>query len=283
MSADDVLEWGGFDLQNGLLKFRYETLLHHADGEDRLRLTHQREEEKQPHVGVLTSTFAECMGISQCSTPEDAISMYTEKQVNHTRNESILILGCGNSKFGEQLLIHSFVGPVLQIDISSKIIQLMTQRYEQYLRGTSVKRIELIVDDARRLTAVCPDSVGGGVVDKGLIDVLHCSMGMIPSTKDSSIKIDDEDENNPIRQIVDSVHRVLQPSRPFIFFSRSDPDYILRRTLGTGSLNMNNHVRTKWKDVQVHNMVDLGVLMYRFVKAEPTQDDAAKMKKKRRQ
>ena len=282
MSADDVLEWGGFDLQNGLLKFRYETLLHHADGVDRL-LAHQQKEEKQQHREVLTSTFAECMGISQCSTPEDAISMYTEQQLNHTRDQSILILGCGSSKVGEQLLINSFVGPVLQIDVSSKIIQLMTQRYEQYMSGTSVKRMELIVDDARRLTAVCPDSVGGGVLDKGLIDVLHCSMGMIPSTKDGSAKIDDEDENNPIQQIVDSVHRVLQPSRPFIFFSRSDPDYILRRTLGTDHMNMNKDIRKKWKNVQVHNMVDLGVLMYRFVKAEPTQDDGAKIKKKRRQ
>jgi len=281
MDAEDVLEWGGFDLQNGLLQFRYETILHHSNGVDRLLETQQQHQHDE-NRGVTTSTFAECMGLSQYSTPEDAIARYTEhQQMNHNRNESILILGCGSSKVGEQILMNSFVGPILQIDISSKIIQLMSQRYEKYMSGTSVKRMELIVDDARKLTAICPDSVGGGVVDKGLIDVLHCSMGMIPSTTDTTME-KDEDDNNPIQQIVDSVHRVLQPSRPFIFFSRSEPEYMLRRTLGADHLNINNGIQKKWKDIQVHKMVDLDVLLYRFVKAEPTPAYDNKTKKRRR-
>ncbi len=284
MEVEETLEWGGFDLENGLLQFRYETILHCRDGGDKLVLVHQQDDEEHKYRGVQTSTFAECIGASQFSTPEDAISRYAERQqqMNQRRNETILILGCGNSKVGEQLLINSFVGPILQIDVSSKIINLMSMRYEKYMSGASVKRMELIVDDARRLTAVCPNSVGGGVVDKGLIDVLHSSLGILPSIKEnSSFERGEDDTLNPIQQIVDSVHRVLQPSRPFIFFSLSEPEYILQRTLGTNHLNGNCSIRKKWKDIQVLKMVDLGVLLYRFSKAEPIRDNAKKKKKGR--
>jgi hypothetical protein len=53
----------------------------------------------------------------------------------------------------------------------------MTQRYQKYFREASVKQMELIVDDARGLTLLSSESVGGGVLDKGLVDVLHCSTG----------------------------------------------------------------------------------------------------------
>ena len=65
------------------------------------------------------------------------------------------------------------------MDVSSKMIQLMTKRYEKYLTEASIARMEFIVDDAKGLTSLSPNSVGGGVVDKGLIDVLHSSTGMI--------------------------------------------------------------------------------------------------------
>lgn len=276
VDADSVVEWGGFDMHD-LLQFRHETILHYSDGVDKLLIqSHQEEKNRELH----TSTFAECMGISQLPTPEEAILKYTEQTSNNHRGETILILGCGNSKVGEQLLVNSFVGPILQIDISSKVIHLMAQRYEKYMSETSVKRMELIVDDATRLTAISPDRVGGGVIDKGLIDALHCSLGIISSTQNSVEK--DDEAINPIHQIVDSVHRVLQPSRPFIFFSRSEPEYILRRTLGTDILNANDKIRKKWKDVQVLKMADLGILLYRFVKAETSPDDSDKKKKKKR-
>lgn len=282
MEVEETLEWGEFDLQNGLLQFRYETILHCRGEGDKL-VVHQQDDKEHKNRGVHTSTFAECIGASQFSTPEDAISRYTEQQqqMNQRRNETILILGCGNSKVGEQLLINSFVGPILQIDVSSKIINLMSMRLEKYMSGASIKRMELIVDDARRLTAVCPSSVGGGVIDKGLIDVLHSSLGILPYIKEnSSIERGEDDILNPIQQIVDSVHRVLQPSRPFIFFSRSEPEYMLQRTLGTELGN--SSIRKKWKDIQVLKMVDLGVLLYRFAKAEPIRDDDTKKKKKGR-
>lgn len=233
MTSDEVFEWGNFDLQDGLHEFRYEKLL--LPGDD---ANNQNEQQQQgDDDNVQTSTFAECMEISQLSTPDEASDKYEEQQAKKENNESILLLGCGNSKFGEQLLMNSFVGPVLQIDICSKVMQLMTQRYQKYLTEAASKRMEFIVDDAQGLTALSPDSVGGGVLDKGLIDVLHCSAGMLSADNGGYMGASHDDDKDPIRQIVDSVHRVLQPSRPFVFFSRSGPEYILRRTLGTVHLD----------------------------------------------
>jgi len=124
--------------------------------------------------------------------------------------------------------------------------------------------MEFIVDDARGLTALSSDSVGGGVLDKGLIDVLHCSIGKFSD----DCNITTAEETNPIRQIVDSVHRVLQPSRPFIFFSRSEPEYILRRTLGTQHVSSDSRIERHWKEIKVLKLVDLEILLYRFVKAD---------------
>jgi len=269
-----VFEWGDFDLQNGLMEFRYEKLLHHVDGANQI--------DEQQGNDVQTSTFAECMGISQLPTPEEAIERYEEHQTNKERNESILLLGCGNSKVGEQILMNSFIGPVLQIDICSKVMQLMTQRYKKYLTEAASKRMEFIIDDAKGLTALSPDSVGGGVLDKGLIDVLHCSAGMLSTDNGGFMGASYDDDKSPIRQVVDSVHRVLQPSRPFLFFSRSEPDYVLRRTLGTVHLDSKKGVRRKWSEIQVLKLVDLDVLLYRFVKADNIVTRGSRQKNMRR-
>ncbi|KAL3761722.1 hypothetical protein ACHAW5_005973 [Stephanodiscus triporus] len=243
MSPDDVNEWGGFDL-HGLLQFRYETLLHYRGGASASKLFVEQQQQQQGEVH--TTTLSECMNISQFSTVEEAIERYEELQRQTTadknicNNESILLVGCGNSKVGEQILMSSFVGPVLQIDISSKIIQLMTQRYQKYFSKASVKRMELIVDDARELTALSYESVGGGVLDKGLVDVLHCSTGNYDDNEAS--------EENPIRKLVEK------------------PEYILKRTLGTVDLNSDKRIRQKWKEVQVLKLAELEILLYKFVK-----------------
>ena len=265
MSSDDVHEWGGFDLQNGLLEFRYETVLRHS--KDDKHQQHYSEEENHGASSVHTSTFAKLMNVSQLSSPEEAIAKYNQQQTDDAEsssNESMLLLGCGSSKVAEQILINSFIGPVLQLDISSKVINLLTKRYERYISAASVQRMQFMVDDAKGLTSLPPESIGGGVFDKGLLDVLHLSSGPVDEYTM------DDDNNNPIPQIVQSVHRVLQPSRPFVFFSRSNPEYMFKRAFGTDDLEYDSdEVFEKWKDVEVIRLVDHDMLLYRFVKAEP--------------
>jgi hypothetical protein len=67
---------------------------------------------------------------------------------------------------------------------------------------------------------------------------------------------------------------VLQPSHPFVFLSRSEPEYILKWTLGTVNLNSDRRIRQRWKEVQVMKLVDLEILLYRFVKADPSRKQA---------
>lgn len=254
MSADDCHEWGDFDL-NSLLNFRYQEV----DTGDLAGSQTQR---------PMQSTFSQWMGIQQHISPEEASRVYQEQSTDgaNVSNESILLLGCGNSKLGEQLLVNSFQGPVVQLDVSSKVIQIMTQRYQKYLREAAVKRMHFVVDDAATgLTALEHESVGGGVVDKGLLDVLHCSMGKMESNDTTNTSTEsDGDSQHPIQTIVESVHRVLQPSRPFLFFSRTGPEYMLKRIFGQDSTNQ---IRRNWSDVNVVHLVDLNVLMYRFIKA----------------
>lgn len=254
MSPDDCHEWGDFDL-NSLLNFRYQEV----DTGDLAGSQTQR---------PMQSTFSQWMGIQQHISPEEASRVYQEQSTDgaNVSNESILLLGCGNSKLGEQLLVNSFQGSVVQLDVSSKVIQIMTQRYQKYLREAAVKRMHFVVDDAATgLTALEHESVGGGVVDKGLLDVLHCSMGKMESNDTTNTSTEsDGDSQHPIQTIVESVHRVLQPSRPFLFFSRTGPEYMLKRIFGQDSTNQ---IRRNWSDVNVVHLVDLNVLMYRFIKA----------------
>jgi hypothetical protein len=323
MTYDMVNEWGDVDLSSALLQFSYQrvpiSLLpsssssdnnegHDGSGDDS-RLKSYSSQQEIISATTNTTTFANWMDVTQLSSPEEAIERYKQHQLsnidqdnnnnssssssnNNTKsnnNEAILILGCGNSKLGEQLLINSFIGPIYQLDISSKLIQLMTQRYQKYLSETSVKRMEFIVDDATTgLTSLEPECVGGGVVDKGLLDVLHCAEGRI---------LDDDEENDDdvVRKIMKSVHNVLQPSRPFIFFSRSEPQWMLRRALGKdeytdlvddiinsrGSKHYQQqkqqHRRRRrkrlWKDIEVVKLVDYDLLLYKVVKAEEGDND----------
>lgn len=123
-----------------VLQFGYETILHCSNGVDKLLIqSHEEEKNRELH----TCTFAECMGISQLPTPEEAILRFTKQNSNNHHSETILILGCGNSKVGEQVLINSVICPILQIDVSSKGINLMAQHYEKYMSGILVKWMEL--------------------------------------------------------------------------------------------------------------------------------------------
>ncbi len=138
------------------------------------------------------------------------------------------------------------------------------------------------MDDASTgLTSLEPCSVGGGVVDKGLVDVLHCSAGpMIQREGDTN---DGHEEEDVIQSIMSSVHNVLRPSRPFVFFSRSEPQWMLRRVLGRDGYDVLMNVgedsqrrrRSKvlWKDVEVVKLVDYDLLLYKLVKAEEGNDD----------
>ena len=255
-SPEDCIEWGGFEL-NDIVNFKYEHVSIDNDGStDRI----ESEGSNSSGTSVKSTSLSQWLNIPQHSSPEEASMTYQQHKLSTgptSQNDTILLLGCGNSKMGEQLLVNSFQGPFLHLDVSSKVIQCMTQRYERYLKEASVQRMEFIVDDATSLTSLQDCSVGGAVIDKGLFDSLHCSL--------PNIHFNDDDNEDPIKSIVESVHRVLQPSRPFVFFSRSGPEFMLKRTFGDGLEG--DERRRLWSDVSVVQLVGLDAMMYRFTKA----------------
>ena len=122
------------------------------------------------------------------------------------------------------------------------------------------------MDDATSLTSLQDNSVGGAVIDKGLFDSLHCSLPNIHFS-------DDDEEEDPIRSIMESVHRVLRPSRPFVFFSRSGPQFMLKRTFGDGLEG--DERRKLWSEVSVVQLVGLNAMMYRFIKANESDSSVS--------
>ena len=72
---------------------------------------------------------------------------------------------------------------------------------------------------------------------------------------------------------MESVHRVLRPSRPFVFFSRSGPQFMLKRTFGDGLEG--DERRKLWSDVSVVQLVGLNAMMYRFIKANESDSSVS--------
>ena len=302
LDAADVREWGDFDLERGLRgRFRCETVLHwHGGGGGGSgsgataggRPREERGPSSPPPPREHETTLAECLDVRQWQTPEDALDRYNERATAEGSNEAILLLGCGTSRMGEQMLRQSFEGPVVQLDVSPKAIELLTRRYQKYLEGATTRRMEFVVDDARGLTALGPASIGGGVLDKGLIDDLHVAdrgVGLLDDDDDDhhgdgGARTPAGGDDDDVRRIADSVHRLLRPGRPFAFFSRSGPEYVLRRTLG--SARWTEAVGTRWRDVRVLELAELQVLLYRFVKAEedaaPEEEAAPRIRPRRK-
>lgn len=284
LTPDDCIEWGGFDVTD-LLTFRCERVPFDGDADDGRDDVADGASSPSSYM-----TLAECLDVRRHSSPEDASAAYQRRRANNNHNhpsnnssdnnnsennDAILLLGCGNSKMGEQLLVNSFEGPFLHVDVSSRVVSSMTTRYERYVKEAAVRRMEFIVDDAAEgLTSLEPRSVGGAVVDKGVFDALHCSLPNINVQEEEEMRM--SGSSSPIRRIMDSVHRVLRPSRPFVFFSRSDPEFMLRRVFGDG-IGADER-RKRWGDISVMKLTDLNVMLYRLVKADESGQQSASKK-----
>lgn len=168
---------------------------------------------------------------------------------NGTKDEPILILGCGNSKLGEDLLANAWRGPVLQVDCSSRVVESLSVRCAAYLESGDMLVLQ---DDATMLSAV-EDETFHSVFDKGLLDAIFCV-----------------DDYPHCFQIMKSVHRVLKPRSTFCGLSFSRPEFILPKLLLPPDAAANwkhaQMVLKLWKHVEIRQL-DY-IYLYRFTKAE---------------
>jgi hypothetical protein len=129
---------------------------------------------------------------------------------NASEQQSILILGSGTSPFGEDLLLHHWKGPIIQVDWSSRLVEYLFKRYPQEIASGNMIAIQ---DDATVLSAL-NDGTVHSVWDKGLLDALFCT-----------------DAYSMMTSTLSSVHRVLRPNGTFCTLSLSHPEFLLPKLL----------------------------------------------------
>lgn len=161
--------------------------------------------------------------------------------------QPILVLGCGNSRFGQQILEYGCRGPIVHVDASSRVIHDMKLRCKE----EKLNNLLFVQDDAAVLSALQPNTMAAAV-DKGMVDAIFCS-----------------DDYETCWEMIKSTHRVLQNGGVFACFSFSQPDYILPKILlPSERFNTQRHLRqvvNMWDAVQVQQL-DF-IYSYRFIKA----------------
>lgn len=175
-------------------------------------------------------------GSKRSSTLEETLCVQPESE----GDQPVLLLGCGNSRLGEDLLENQWKGPILQVDISERAIQALSIRCEKWMQNGDMN---LIQDDATTLSNI-PDGSVHGVLDKGLIDALYCAR-----------------EFDQCMEILQAVHRVLLPGGVFGFFSFSRPQYLLDSLPPIPTKN--------WSEQDCRLLPS--ILLYRFVKTPRPQ------------
>jgi len=229
LGPSDVFEWGNLTLED-LNRYTYRQIQY--DDHDQ---TFKAEERINSQT---TTTLGETLGVNPLA-PSD---------------EPILMLGCGNSKLGEDMIEAGWRGPLLQVDVASRVIDSMSQRCAAQQQTGD---IQLIQDDATVLSAFDDNHVPAAI-DKGLVDALFCA-----------------NEYQQCYNVMKSVHRVLKPNGVFCCLSFSRPEFLLEKLL----LSKNQKNVTQWQDVQIRQLDS--ILLYRFQKADKTIIRKSKHRRRR--
>jgi ubiquinone/menaquinone biosynthesis C-methylase UbiE len=166
-------------------------------------------------------------------------------------DEPILVLGCGNSKFGEDMNEAGWRGPLVQVDVASRVVESMSQRCGKL---QSSGDMQFVQDDATVLSAFS-DAKAVAAFDKGLLDALFCA-----------------NEYQQCHDVMRSVNRVLQPGGVFTFCSFSRPEFLMEHLLlpahGVVNAKSRNATKNIWGDIQIRKL-DF-IFLYRFQKADKT-------------
>ena len=176
--------------------------------------------------------------------------------------QSILMLGCGNSKLGEEMIVEGvFNGPIIQVDVSSNVVETMRQRCSDLVSKGSMSFVH---DDATELSAF-RDGMIDACLDKGLIDAIFCA-----------------EDFQQLNKIQHTVSRVLRPGGSFVFFSFSRPEFVLPKLLVPDESLVQGYLdigkRMPWKNIEIQQLPN--IMMYKMQKNESTDTIDAQAKER---
>jgi ubiquinone/menaquinone biosynthesis C-methylase UbiE len=227
LGPQDSFEWGGVGLDD-VWEYQHKRLDHYYH-HDNTHAGDASNNATSAGSALLTTTLAETIGVAP----------------HADRDQPLLMLGCGNSRLGEEMIDRGWRGPLIQVDVSNRVIDSMSQRCGHYIQQG---HMNFIHDDATELSAFRKDMMHA-CLDKGLIDALFCA-----------------DEYEQCQKVLKSVHRVLQPGGTFVAWSFSRPEFLLPKCLD----NNTKKTQALWQEIQVHELPQ--IMLYKFQKKEAKDD-----------
>jgi SAM-dependent methyltransferase len=158
-----------------------------------------------------------------------------------SRDESrILILGCGNSTLGEDMMRDGWKGEIVNVDFSEAVISQMKAKYNDAFysnlygeQGSSaIRKMQFICADVTERLPFSSESFDL-IICKGSFDAVLCG--------------------SKVRGVVAELHRVLARGHGIFFLvTNGNPDSRLEY------LEHKNDINHYWQGVNVHTVPPLG-------------------------
>jgi SAM-dependent methyltransferase len=237
MGPDEVFEWGEIRASD-LHKYTYRLVSY-----DPLWVlpssSDSHKSNDPPVVGdPIETTLSESLGVPEQGDTE----------------QPVLILGCGNSRFGEDMVEqYGWKNrPIVQLDIADRVIQHMTKRCAQHIASGDMLVVQ---DDANVLSAIT-DQIVASIFDKGLLDAIFCT-----------------DDYQQCFDIMTAAHRVLKPGGTMNVLSFSRPQFILKHLILPPDKFIQYQkalklIQERW-EIQIRLLES--IYWYRFTKKIPTK------------
>lgn len=238
LGPTDVNEWGRIGLEQ-LSKYRYQPVS--LSTEQRMAWGIPTNSSNKKEDPTNDDNDAKTDNAYIHTTWGETLQAYPQASAD----EPILIVGSGNSVLGEEMLQAEWRGPIIQVDISSRVCDAMSIRCAPHL---PTGNMQIVQDDATLLSAIA-DAKVKAVVDKGLLDALFCA-----------------DEYTQVTDCLRAAHRVLEPGGCLVTFSFSQPDFFLAQLMMHRQQTQRQRPLS-WHSVQVR-LLD-SIYLYRFQKPLP--------------
>jgi SAM-dependent methyltransferase len=152
---------------------------------------------------------------------------------------STLILGCGNSSFGEDMLRDGWTGKIVNVDFSSVVIEQMESKYDDaFYEGlwpgkdsATVNKMEYVCADMTQELPFSDESFDL-IVCKGSFDAILCSAGSVAN----------------IRFLTEECARLLTARGVFFLVTHGNPDSRIV------FLEYQNNIHYYWEGVNIQSV-----------------------------